>query len=448
MQNRLLRFFIIVILSIFIAEAGIMFILDTALGVDFNNRTLFNALILTLVLFPALYFFLYNPMNFYLEERIKSELHLRELLSRRELQLNKIGKIIQEKIEEGEKLKPQDIHQTINTKAELELNIQRYKALVKNSSEGIFILDSLNYNIQEANDKFLAMLGYDEYEIVRLNYKDIAIVEKVVLEENLKRICSSEEVQCFIRQFKRKDGSTIEIEANASVVSFGLSKAILINVRDLTDERKQELALRESFEQLKITLEEMVNALMVIAEKRDPYTAGHQTRVADLACAIGKEMGFSKQRLDGLRIAGILHDIGKIYVPTDILNKPGRLSEMEMGIIKAHPEVGYEIINKIPFNFPVAEIVHQHHERIDGSGYPKGLKNDDILLEAKILGVADVVEAMASHRPYRPAVGLKVALDEIARNKGHIYDSKIVEVCLHLFESKGYDLELVIQDIA
>jgi len=173
---------------------------------------------------------------------------------------------------------------------------------------------------------------------------------------------------------------------------------------------------------------------------RDPYTAGHQRRVAELASAIAKEMRLPKEKIEGIHMAGLIHDIGKIAVPAEILSKPSKLSKMEMDLIKAHSQVGYELLKEIDFPWPVANIVLQHHERLDGVGYPQGLKGDEILLEARILAVADVVEAMASHRPYRPALGLDAALDEIKQGKGKLYEPAAVDACLVLFE-KGFTFE-------
>jgi len=169
---------------------------------------------------------------------------------------------------------------------------------------------------------------------------------------------------------------------------------------------KAEDNLKKSLEKLRKTLSAIIEALENTVEVRDPYTAGHQRRVADLGRSIGSQMGFSEDIIDGIRIGGILHDIGKINVPIDILMKPGSLTDLEFSLIKLHPQVGYDVLKGIDFPWPVPKIILQHHERIDGSGYPKGLKNGDILMEAKILSVADVVEAMASHRPYRPALGV------------------------------------------
>jgi putative nucleotidyltransferase with HDIG domain len=180
--------------------------------------------------------------------------------------------------------------------------------------------------------------------------------------------------------------------------------------------------------------------MALTVETRDPYTAGHQRRVSNLAREIAKEMGVSKDQIQGVRMAGVIHDIGKISVPAEILSKPGKISENEFGIIKEHPNVGYNILKTVDFPWPIAQIVLQHHERIDGSGYPNGISGEDILLEARILAVADVVEAMASHRPYRAALGINVAFNEISKNHGSLYDPKVVDACLRLFKEKGYCL--------
>jgi len=199
--------------------------------------------------------------------------------------------------------------------------------------------------------------------------------------------------------------------------------------------------LKNSIIKLRRILGETVNALGSALEKRDPYTAGHQQRVAKLACIIAEEMGLSETRIEGIRMAGILHDIGKISSPTDILNKPSKLSNNEFNLIMEHPQSGYDILKDIEFEQPVALIVRQHHEMLNASGYPQGLSAETILLEAKILTVADVVEAMSSHRPYRPALGRNKALDEITQNKGVLYDSVVVDTCVKLFIEKEYSFE-------
>jgi putative nucleotidyltransferase with HDIG domain len=174
---------------------------------------------------------------------------------------------------------------------------------------------------------------------------------------------------------------------------------------------------------------------------RDPYTAGHQLRVAELACAIGRELNLDEDAIYGLRMASVLHDLGKITVPAEILNRPGQLNDLEYGIIKNHVQAGYDIIKKIEFPWPLAEIVMQHHERIDGSGYPRGLSGSQIMLEAKILSVADVFETIASHRPYRPSLGINRAIEELSVNKGVLYDEKVAEACILLMEENRFEFQ-------
>jgi len=195
------------------------------------------------------------------------------------------------------------------------------------------------------------------------------------------------------------------------------------------------------YQELHKTYLSTINAIAKIVEIRDPYTAGHQQRVSQLTTAIAKELNLSPDKIEGIRIASLVHDIGKISVPTEILSKSTTLSGIEFSLIKEHSRIGYDILKAIDFSYPVANIVLQHHERLDGSGYPKGLKGDQILLEAKIMGVADVVEAMSSHRPYRPALGIDAALEEISKNKGILYDSEVVDACLKLFKEKGFKFE-------
>ncbi len=204
-------------------------------------------------------------------------------------------------------------------------------------------------------------------------------------------------------------------------------------------ERKQaEKELKQSYEKLQKIMEGTINAIGNIVETRDPYTAGHQKKVSQLATFIAQEMKLPQDKIEGIRISSLVHDIGKISIPAEILSKPTKLNEIEYSLIKDHSQIGYDILKNIDFLWPVAQIVLQHHERLDGSGYPQSLKGNDILLEAKIMGVADVVEAMSSHRPYRPALGIGKALEEISQNKGIIYDPKVVAVCLKLFKEKGF----------
>ncbi|MEW6313643.1 MAG: HD domain-containing phosphohydrolase [Pseudomonadota bacterium] len=207
------------------------------------------------------------------------------------------------------------------------------------------------------------------------------------------------------------------------------------------NERDQAVKERELYEErLRDSMEDALQAISATLEMRDPYTAGHQRRVSQLAAAMARELELPEEQVHGVRLAGIVHDIGKIHVPAEILSKPGHLNEVEFSFIKMHPQSGYDILKGIDFPWPIAQIVLQHHERLDGSGYPQGLKGDDILPEARILAVADVVEAMASHRPYRAGLGVQSALEEIIKYRGVRYDERAVDACLRLFRDRNYVL--------
>jgi PAS domain S-box-containing protein len=220
----------------------------------------------------------------------------------------------------------------------------------------------------------------------------------------------------------------------------GQMKGVINYIRDITYRVEAEKTIEESFKKLQKVLNGTVKALANTVETKDPYTSGHQRRVARLACAIAQEMGESEHFIEGMRVMGFLHDLGKIAIPGEILSKPSTLSEYEFNLIKYHPQAGFEILKTIDFPWPVALAVLQHHERLNGTGYPHGLTGQDIIMEAKIIAVADVVEAIASHRPYRPALGIDHAMEEITRNQGTLYDPTVAQVCLRLISEKGFQL--------
>jgi PAS domain S-box-containing protein/putative nucleotidyltransferase with HDIG domain len=205
--------------------------------------------------------------------------------------------------------------------------------------------------------------------------------------------------------------------------------------------RNDEHRILVSLQQLKTTFTQTIEALSELVEISDPYTSGHQRKVAQLSLAIAKYLEFSQEQQDALYMAAVLHDLGKSYVPAQILNKPGKLTSIEFDLVKTHVEYGYQVLKKIDFPWPIAKMVHQHHERVDGSGYPFGLKGDEILIEAQIISVADVIEAISSHRPYRPAIGIDFAIEEIKRLKGIHFKSEIVDACVYLFENKLFHFE-------
>jgi PAS domain S-box-containing protein len=225
----------------------------------------------------------------------------------------------------------------------------------------------------------------------------------------------------------------------------GKERIILLAIEDITDRRELEevRSKKEVVEQIRKARKALgatIQAISVIVETRDPYTAGHQKRVADLARAIATEMDLSVDQIDGIRMAATIHDLGKISVPAEILSKPTKLTALEFSLIKTHPQSGYDILKDIDFPWPIARTVLEHHERMNGSGYPNGLTGDNLLMESRILAVADVVESMASHRPYRPSLGIEAALQEIEKNKGTLYDNTVADVCLRVFREKGYQL--------
>jgi len=229
--------------------------------------------------------------------------------------------------------------------------------------------------------------------------------------------------------------------ASALYNTGGQMTGAIESVRNITDKRNDELELKKSNATLHNIMDGVVNALAITSEKRDPYTAGHQRRVANLACAIAREMGIGEEPLENIRIASILHDLGKMFIPNDILSKPGDLNYIEMLMIKTHPQAAYDILKTIDFRPSISKAILQHHERLDGSGYPNGLTDSEIILEARIIAVADVVEAMASHRPYRPALGLDYALAEINQNQGRLFDAEVVQTCTKLFMEKEFWFE-------
>jgi response regulator RpfG family c-di-GMP phosphodiesterase len=218
-------------------------------------------------------------------------------------------------------------------------------------------------------------------------------------------------------------------------------KRVLLERATRIERNHATLALKENFDRFQRAMEGIIQAIAATVEMRDPYTAGHQERVAWIACAIGEAMGLADDRVYGLRMAAVLHDLGKIAVPAEILSRPGQLTALEYGIIKNHPQYGYDILKRIDFPWPLATIVLQHHERMDGSGYPQGLKGDEIVLEARILAVSDVLETMVSHRPYRPSLGINQAILELRQNRGILYDGDVVDNCIEMIASGQLRME-------
>lgn len=238
----------------------------------------------------------------------------------------------------------------------------------------------------------------------------------------------------------RKDGTPFTVGAHPVLGTYEGRPALIVVAQDITERARAEEEIRRHVARLEQAMRGTVAVIGTIGELRDPYTQGHERRVGELAAAMAAQMALDAERVEGIRIAGYLHDVGKIGVPAEILAKPTRLSRSEFEIVKEHAQKGYEILRHVEFPWPVARVAWEHHERLDGSGYPRGLKDGEISLEARIVAVADTVEAMASHRPYRPALGIEAALAEIEKHRGTTYDADAADACLRLFREKGYVL--------
>lgn len=294
------------------------------------------------------------------------------------------------------------------------------RSIINHEADGIMVLDVDN-TILFANPALMEMLGRDSGSLIGSQFGT--------------PITSGESSEI---ELLNSNNESLQCEMRVTDVDWLGKPARLVSVHDISELIKLEQEREKSAAHQREMLVETITAMSNAVETRDPYTAGHMRRVSDLSVAIAEQMGLEKDQIEGIRLGGIIHDIGKLYVPAEILNRPGRLSKNEFEIIKSHAQVGYDIIKGISFSWPVAEMVYQHHERIDGTGYPNGLKGDEIVLEARILAVADVVEAMSSHRPYRPSLGLAPALDEINKNRGVFYDADVVDACIKVIETGGY----------
>ena len=330
-----------------------------------------------------------------------------------------------------------DITERKTAETELRNSEEKYRLLVQNASEAIIVAQE--GFIKFANPKMAEISGYTVDELTSRSFTDFIHPEDraMVASKHYSRLGGVERESYMFRAINRSNEMKwLEIH----VVPFFWSgaPATLNFLTDITDRKDSEQALMESFENLHHMTEGIIEALARTTETRDPYTAGHQRRVAELAVAISRELNMTDGEVEGIRVAALLHDVGKIAVPAEILSKPGRLSDYEFSILKIHSRAGYDIVKDINFPWPVSTVILQHHERLDGSGYPGGISGDEIIREARILGVADVVESMASHRPYRPALGIDAALKEITAFRGIYYDPKVVDACVRLLTEKMF----------
>jgi PAS domain S-box-containing protein/putative nucleotidyltransferase with HDIG domain len=319
----------------------------------------------------------------------------------------------------------------------LEESEANYRELVEGGNSIILRLDPRG-NIKFINQFAQQFFGYSKGEIIGQNVVGTIVPEVETSGRDLAAMIGDlgEHPERYItneNENLRRSGERVWVAwTNKGVFDKnGVLTEVLCIGNDITENRLKDW-LRAN--------DQAVQAMALAIEMRDPYTTGHQQRVTRLACALAQELGLPEDRIKGLRLAGLLHDLGKIVVPAEFLSKPGKLRDHEWAIIQDHPYFGYEIMKNIDFPWPVAQMIYQHHERLNGTGYPQGLAGEEILREARILAVADVVEAMASQRPYRSALGIDLALQEITRNKGILYDSEMVDTCIRLFTEKGFSL--------
>ena len=318
-----------------------------------------------------------------------------------------------------------------------------YKTLFEQTSDYVLILDPSGGDIPviaDANEAALIKHGYSRAELIG---KPISFLDKSMSETELKerlRLIATDDLVHFEAKHLCKDGASFFVDVAMQHVTIG-GKPLLYSVeRDISDRKRTEKQIGDYVQQLEESMRGTLLAVSNMVEQRDPYTAGHERRVGIIASDIAREMGWPDEKCSNLQLIGLVHDIGKISVPSEILTKPGRLTPLEYEMVKSHVERGYEILKDVKFPLPIADIIRQHHERMDGSGYPQGLKGDEILPEARILAVADVLESMSSYRPYRPALGVESALKEISGRRGTGFDAEVVDAMLRLMHEMEYQL--------
>jgi PAS domain S-box-containing protein len=336
-----------------------------------------------------------------------------------------------------------DVTQLKETQKALQTSEERFRIAAKSTNDFIYEWDLQSGQIDwsgTAGEKLAHILGElpttaVDYE-KRIHPEDHERFSKAVI-NHLRQVDPYHEEYRIIG----KDGNIFHLSAAGMGIrnDKGWVNKWIGVISDITERKKAEEDLKQSFEKVRKALGGIIRAMALTVETKDPYTSGHQQRVSNLARTIAQEMKLSKDQIEAIRLTGVVHDLGKIAVPAEILSKPTRLSELEFSLIKGHPQTSYDILKDIDFPWPIAEIALQHHERLNGSGYPAGLVGEEIMIEAQVLMVADVVEAIASHRPYRPALGVQLALDEISKNRGILYNPAAVDACLKLFREKGFD---------
>jgi PAS domain S-box-containing protein len=318
---------------------------------------------------------------------------------------------------------------------------EQFRGLVEQTIAGIYIIQ--DGKLAYVNPRYAEIFGYGSADelIGRDPLSLVAEKDRAISAERLRQRLEGEAPDVsFTFTGVRKDGAMIDVGVQGARATHRGHPAIIGLMQDISEKKRAEAQIQHYVAQLETAFMRTVEVATTLSEMRDPYTVGHERRVAEIAVAIGAELGFDERRQEGLRVAGYLHDIGKITIPSEILSKPGKLTAIEFEMIKGHAQASFDVTKEVEFPWPVAQVALQHHERIDGSGYPMGLKDEAILFEARIIAVADVIEAMSSHRPYRPGLGIDQALVEIERGRGTAYDANVVDACLRLFREKHYQL--------
>lgn len=315
---------------------------------------------------------------------------------------------------------------------------ESYRQMFEANPAPMWIYDLATLRFLAVNDAATARYGYSREEFLGMTIRDIRPAEDIPrLLENIAAVTGGLD-EAGLWRHVRKNGSVIDVRITSHTLDYDGRHAEAVLAEDVTGQLQALRQIGEHAARMEEMILQTAAAFGEIVEQRDPYTAGHQRRVGELGAAIAAEMGLDAGTQRGLRVAGALHDVGKVAVPAEILARPGRLPDAEMVLIQAHAQAGYDVLRHVDFPWPVAEIARQHHERMDGSGYPRGLRGDAILPEARIIAVADVIEAMWSHRPYRPALGIDVALAEVENGRGTLFATDVANAALRLFRDRGY----------
>lgn len=341
----------------------------------------------------------------------------------------------------------EDVRKEITERKQAEENMKNIKdelQMILDSVPALIIYKDTEGRIVRTNKTNADIFGIPVKDMIGKTTEELFPKEqaKKMRKDDQEVIISGKAKKNIIEPFSTPDGIRWQtIDKIPYKDKEGKVTGVIGFAKDITVQRKSEQKLKQTYQRLKKTMDATIDTMSRIIEAKDPYTSGHQHRVCQLAIRIAQEMKLPKDKIEGIRIASLIHDIGKIALPAEILSKPTRLADIEFSLIKGHSQIGSDILKSIDFSYPVAQIVLQHHERLNGSGYPNNLKGDEIILEARILGVADVIEAMSSHRPYRPALGIDKALEEITQNKGTLYDPEVVDTCLKLFKEKEFKFE-------